>query len=212
MTSLLASTTSRKAGAVFLQAGGVQFQFRARAAALDGEVDGARQQRPVTRARHHIILGAAAQRPQLHLFVVAPGIDDQGHFRHGGAEAFEGRESRTVGEVEIEQYGVELAAGQQEQAIREAGSDGEMDVDQNFATEFGMEQPGVARIVFQNQNFHPAAHRSQRLVVVHVCITPLVMVAHAGGDSQVFARRCRSNRVASVKLNSRTFMAGATMS
>jgi hypothetical protein len=43
-----------------------------------------------------------------------------------------------------------------------------MEVNQNFAAEFGIEQPGVTRIVFEDQDFHPAARCSQRLVVVHV--------------------------------------------
>jgi len=145
---------------VLLDAGGAQFEFRARPAVLDGEVDGARQQRPDARALDHIILSAAAQCPQRNLAVVDPGTNDDGHFGHRGAEAFEGLHAPAVGEVEVEQNGVELTAGKQVQSLREAGSDGEMELNRNFAAEFGIEQLGGTRIVFEDQDFHPAARCS----------------------------------------------------
>ena len=182
-------------GPVLLQAGGVHLEFHAHAVAFDGEMDGANQQRPGAGGLDHIILGAGAQRPQRDLVVVDPGMNDQGHFGHGGAEAFEGLQAPAVGEVEVEQNGVELAGGKQVQAIGETGSDGEMDVNQGFGAEFRMKQPGVARIVFEDQDFHPVARCSQRLVVVHGSGLPRrgnYSTMHRGqwrGVSQVFAQR-----------------------
>jgi hypothetical protein len=43
-----------------------------------------------------------------------------------------------------------------------------MEVNRDFAAEFGIEQSGGTRIVFEDQDFHPSARCSQRLVVVHV--------------------------------------------
>ncbi len=154
-------------GPVLLQAGGAQLEFRAHAVAFDSEVDRASQQRPDAGTLDQIILGPAAQRPQRGLVVVRSAINDQGHFGHGGADAFEGLHAAPIGAVEVEQNGVELAAGKQAQAIQETGSHSEMGVNQNFAAELGIEQPGAARIVFEDQDFHPAPRCSQGLVVVH---------------------------------------------
>src|ERR1017187_5181326 len=94
-------------------------------------------------------------------------MNDEGHFGHGGAQTFEGRDALAVGKVEVHQDDVELADAQQVQAVGETGSDGEVDVDQNFGSQLPMEQSGIARIVFEDQDFRPSVRFSQRLFLIH---------------------------------------------
>src|SRR5450759_5543566 len=122
-------------GAIFRQLGGAQFQFHAHTLAFDSELYGAHQQGPGAGALDHIVLGAKAAGQQGDLVVVDPRMHDEGHFGHDGAEAFEGIHAPAVGEVEVEQNGVELAGGKQGQAVGETGSDGEVDVNQGFAAQ-----------------------------------------------------------------------------
>jgi hypothetical protein len=67
-----------------------------------------------------------------------------------------------------------------------------VDVNQGFAAQLRIEQPGIARIVFEDQDFHPVARYCQRLVVVHGSGLPRLVnssTMHRGqsrGVSQVY--------------------------
>ena len=122
----------RKYALVFLQAGGAQIELHAHAVSFDRERDRANQQGSHARALDHIILRAAAQRPHRDLVILEPRIDDQWHFRDCGAKPLEGLHALAVRQVEVEQNGVKLAAGQQLQAFGETGSDRQANVQQSF--------------------------------------------------------------------------------
>ncbi len=121
--------------------------------AFDGIYQRVRQQRTVHFALGQVILCPGADRVAGHFYVPVPGQHDDGHARRVGVQAGKGRVGLAVGQVEVEQHGVECPRLQSRQRVAQRADRQHVELRQVPAqcrggAEQRLDQPGVVGVVF----------------------------------------------------------------